>query len=76
MELLNEFWASLTLWRIIAAVAVFLVTLLASALIVGIVIVKIPENYFSSHYQEDFLPNASWFTRWGVVIGKNILGVS
>jgi hypothetical protein len=75
MELLNEFWASLTLWRIIAAVAVFLVTLLASALIVGIVIVKIPENYFSSHYQEDFLPNASWFTRWGVVIGKNILGV-
>ena len=75
MELLNEFWASLTLWRIVAAVVVFLVTLLASALIVGIVIVKIPDNYFSSHYQEDFLPNASWLTRWGVVIGKNVLGV-
>jgi hypothetical protein len=75
MELLNEFWASLTLWRITAAVAVFLVTLLASALIVGIVIVKIPENYFSSHYQADFLPNSSWLTRWGVVIGKNILGL-
>jgi hypothetical protein len=75
MELLNEFWASLTFWRIIGAAVVFLVTLLASALIVGIVIVKIPENYFSSHYQEDFLPNASWLTRWGVVIGKNVLGV-
>ena len=75
MELLSEFWASLTFWKITAAVAVFLATLLASALIVGIVIVKIPENYFSSHYQEDFLPNASWLTRWGVVIGKNILGV-
>lgn len=75
MELLNEFWASLTFWKITAAVVVFLVTLLASALIVGIVIVKIPENYFSSHYQEDFLPNASWLTRWGIVIGKNVLGV-
>jgi hypothetical protein len=75
MEFLHEFWASLTLGRIIFAAAVFIVTLLASALIVGIVIVKIPENYFSSHYQEDFLPNASWLTRWGVVIAKNILGL-
>jgi hypothetical protein len=32
--------------------------------------VKIPENYFSSHYQEDFLPTLRGCTRWGVVIGK------
>lgn len=75
MELLHEFWASLTLGRIAVAVVMFLVTLLASALIVGIVIVKIPENYFSSHYQQDFLPNASWLARWGAVIAKNILGL-
>jgi len=36
--------------------------------------VKIPANYFSSHYQSDFLPNSSWLTRWGVVVGKNIIG--
>jgi uncharacterized membrane protein len=75
MELLSEFWASLTLGRVLFGVGVFVVTLLLSAFIVGVVIVKIPKNYFSSHYQQDFLPNASWLTRWGVVIGKNILGV-
>ena len=37
--------------------------------------VKIPENYFSSHYQQDFMPNSRWMVRWGVVILKNILGV-
>ncbi len=53
---------------------VFLVSLVINALIVGIVIVKIPANYFSSHYQQDFLPNSSWFTRWGVTIVKNVAG--
>ena len=75
MEWFYEFWAALTWGRILFGVGLFLVSVVVSALIVGIVIVKIPENYFSSHYQRDFLPNASWLTRWGVVIGKNILGI-
>lgn len=75
MEYLTSLWASVSLGNIAFAAAVFVVSLLLSALIVGIVIVKIPANYFSSHYQADFLPNASWFTRWGVVIAKNLIGV-
>jgi hypothetical protein len=37
--------------------------------------VKVPENYFSSHYQRDFLPDSPFLIRWGAVILKNILGV-
>jgi hypothetical protein len=37
--------------------------------------VKIPANYFSSHYVHDFLPGSSWIVRWGAVILKNIFGV-
>lgn len=74
MEWLYGFWESLTIGRVAAAAFFFVVSFLASILVVGIVLVKIPENYFSSHYQADFLPNASWLTRWGAVIAKNVIG--
>lgn len=75
MELLSDIWMSLTLGRILVGVGLFIVSLIASAVIVAVVIVKIPANYFSSHYQQDFLPNSSWFTRWGAVIAKNMIGL-
>src|SRR5918995_1402104 len=70
-----NFWQTLTPGRVLLGVLAFFVSLVVSALIVGIVIVKIPTNYFSSHYQHDFLPNSSWLTRWGAVIAKNVVGV-
>lgn len=69
------FWESLTLGRVLFGAGFFVVSLLISALIVAVVIVKIPANYFSSHYQQDFLPNSSWLTRWGAVVAKNVVGV-
>ena len=74
-EWLAEFWASLTLSRILFGGGLFVFSVVLSLVIVGIVMVKIPENYFSSHYQHDFLPNSSWFTRWGAVVAKNIAGL-
>lgn len=68
------FWESLTLGRVLFGAGLFVISLLLSALIVAVVIVKIPANYFSSHYQQDFLPNSSWLTRWGAVIAKNVVG--
>lgn len=68
-------WESLTLARVLWGLGIFVVSFFASLLIVAVVIVKIPANYFSSHYQSDFLPNSSWLTRWGVVIAKNIVGL-
>lgn len=48
--------------------------MLVSIVIVVVMVVKIPANYFSSHYQADFLPNSSWLTRWSATILKNIAG--
>lgn len=74
MEWLAELWASLTLNKILLGVGIFLLSLLFSFAAIGIVMVKIPENYFSSHYQQDFMPGSSWIVRWGAVIAKNIFG--
>lgn len=74
MELFQGFWESLTLARVLWGLGLFVVSFAVSLLLVAIVMVKIPANYFSSHYQSDFLTNTSWLTRWGVVIGKNIIG--
>lgn len=75
-EWLAEFWASLTWARVLFGAVLFVVSVSLSLVIVGIVMVKIPANYFSSDYQHDFLPNSSWLTRWGAVVGKNIAGLA
>lgn len=75
MEWLSGFWESLTLNRVLLGVGLFLFSLTISFVSIAVVIVKIPANYFSSHYKQDFLPNSSWAVRWGAVILKNILGV-
>lgn len=75
MEWLSEYWASLTLSKILLGVVIFVVSFGFSTLAVAIVMVKIPENYFSSHYKKDFLPGAPWLMRWGAMIAKNIFGI-
>lgn len=75
MEWLSGFWEFLTLDRVLIGVGLFLVSLTISFGSIAVVLVKLPANYFSSHYQQDFLPNSSWVVRWGAVILKNILGV-
>ena len=75
MEWLASFWESLTWSRVLLGVGLFALSFGLSILAIAIVMVKIPENYFSSHYQQDFLPNSSLLVRWGAVILKNLLGV-
>lgn len=74
-EWFADIWAALTLARVLSWAAVFVISMVVSLVIVGVVMVKIPENYFSPDYQHDFLPNSSWLTRWGAVVGKNIAGL-
>ncbi len=75
MDWLSGLWASLTLGKILLGIGLFLLSLSFSFVSIGVVMVKIPENYFSSHYQQDFMPNSRWIVRWGVVILKNVCGV-
>lgn len=75
IDRLTTLWYSLSWGNIAFGVGLFLVSLLLSFLAIGIVMVKIPANYFSSHYKQDFLPNSHWTVRWGATIAKNIAGV-
>ncbi len=75
MEWLLKFWDSLTLGQVLFFAAAFLISIGFSFLVIGVVMVKIPADYFSSHYQQDFLPNSRWIVRWGAVIAKNLFGV-
>ncbi len=75
MEWLFSYWEALSWNSIFAGVGIFLLSLALSFGAIVIVMVKIPENYFSTHYVQDFLPNSPWMVRWGAVILKNLLGV-
>lgn len=75
MDWLSGIWDSLTLDRILLFGGLFLASLAFSFIVLGVVMVKIPEDYFSSHYQQKFMPNSSFLVRWGAVILKNLLGV-
>jgi hypothetical protein len=72
---LSEFWAGLSWGTIGLGVGLFIGSLTLSFLAIGIVMIKIPANYFSSHYTRDFLPGSSWAVRWGAVLAKNVFGV-
>ena len=75
IDWLAGFWASLSWTQILIGFGLFAGSLIFSFLCIGIVMVKIPENYFSTHYQQDFMPGSSWAVRWGAVIAKNVFGV-
>lgn len=75
MDWLSRFWESLTLNQVLLGAGIFVGSLVISFAAIAIVMVKIPANYFSSHYERDFLPGSPWIVRWGAVILKNIFGV-
>lgn len=75
MTWLLEFWETLTITKVAMGIGLFSVSFALSFIVVGFVIVRIPYNYFSSHYQRDFLPNTTVWVRWGAVILKNLLGL-
>jgi hypothetical protein len=75
MEWLWEYWQALTWTKIIISLAMFVIPAVLSVIIAAVVMVKMPANYFSTHYQQDFMPNTPWFARWGAVIGKNLVGL-
>jgi hypothetical protein len=74
-EWISQYWAAVTWGQILLFLALFVGSLAFSFLSMAIVMVKIPENYFSPHYQHDFMPNSRRAVRWGAVVAKNLYGV-
>lgn len=75
IDWISNWWSSLTWSHILIAVGLFLLSLVVSFGALTVAAVKIPRNYFSSHYQKDFMPGSTWIVRWGATIGKNALGL-
>lgn len=75
MEWLAEFWASLTLSKILIGAGVFLLSLAFSMAAIAVVVVKIPADYFSPHYSQEFFSDKPFLVRWGAVILKNLFGL-
>lgn len=75
IDRLTTFWQSITWTTLGIGFGLFLLSLLLSFAAIGIVMVKIPANYFSTHYKQDFMPGSPWIVRWGAVIAKNIAGL-
>jgi hypothetical protein len=75
MDWFSGFWDSITWSQILLGVGLFLASLVISFLAIALVMIKIPANYFSPHYQQKFLPDSPFLVRWGAVILKNLLGV-
>lgn len=75
MNWVSQFWESLTWAQIGMGFGLFLFSFAVSLAAIVLVMVKIPANYFSPHYEQDFLPNTHWTVKWGAVILKNVLGV-
>lgn len=75
MATLSQFWESLTWQTFLIGFGLFFISLIVSFAAIGVVMIKIPENYFSTHYERDFLPGSPFFIRWGAVILKNLLGI-
>jgi len=75
IERLQQYWAEVTWLQIIALLGVIAVTFVVSYVIVSIVLVKLPANYFHSDYEHHLMPNRNPVLR-SIVIGlKNVLGV-
>ncbi|QQS42373.1 MAG: hypothetical protein IPM63_05365 [Acidobacteriota bacterium] len=75
MDFLFDFWNSLSWGSILLGVGVFLLSVAVSYVAIVVVVVKLPEHYFSPHYKEELDPSKPWLMRWGAVILKNLLGV-
>jgi len=75
MNWVSQFWESLSWAQIGVGVGLFLFSFVVSLAAIVLVMVKIPANYFSPHYEQDFMPNTHWTVKWGAVILKNLLGV-
>jgi hypothetical protein len=75
LDFILKKWYGLTVEAVLIWLATFGLTFVLSIALIVLVLVKLPANYFSSHYQSDFLPDTRWYLRWSALILKNLLGV-
>jgi len=75
IEWLANLWHSMTWLEFVAGVVVVIVTFAVSYVVVSIILIKIPANYFHSDYEHHFVSDRHPVFRAVAIAGKNVLGV-
>ena len=75
MESLTQFITSISLRSVAIGVGIFLATFSANLVLVSIILVKIPADYFKDSTGSKFLANQSALVRGLAIVGKNLAGV-
>lgn len=74
LDFFSNVASGLTWQRALVGVVVFLITFSASLALVSLILIKIPSDYFCSHYDRKIWSGRSPALRIGAAIGKNVLG--
>ncbi|HEV7700972.1 MAG TPA: hypothetical protein VGO43_12135 [Pyrinomonadaceae bacterium] len=75
IERISLYWHSLSWASVIAGTAVIIAGFVLSYVIVSIILIKMPENYFRSDYEHHFLSDRHPVLRTAGIVIKNIIGV-
>lgn len=75
METITEFFTSISLRSALIGFGIFLVTFSANLVLVSIILVKLPADYFKESGKSEFLKGRSPVIRVLVIFGKNLAGV-
>ncbi|MGI9035709.1 MAG: PGPGW domain-containing protein, partial [Pyrinomonadaceae bacterium] len=74
MELLADFWETLTWTRIALSALALIISVAISYAAIILVMVKIPADYFSPSYNFNHRSERHFLLRWTATILKNLIG--
>ena len=75
MDWLVEYFGSLTLANVLAIGALMILSFGLSLVVVVVVLVNIPKDFFRSDYEHHLFSDRHPVIRWVAIVGKNLLGV-
>lgn len=74
-DFLADMYSGLTWQRALLGVVLFLITFTASLGLVSLILIKLPADYFCSHYDRQIWSGRAPALRITAAVGKNILGI-
>lgn len=74
-DFLADMYSGLTWQRALLGVVLFLITFTGSLGLVSLILIKLPADYFCSHYDRQIWSGRAPALRITAAVGKNILGI-
>lgn len=74
-QFVSDVISGLTWGRVLVGFVLFLITFSASLGLVSLILIKLPADYFCSHYDRQLWSGRAPALRIAAAIGKNVLGV-